>query len=178
MYWLRKFSSFKDIKYTVFTRTRGGSRAAATSTMERFVITVNSFQPLTIITKRSILYVAAALDPPLTDNLRLLRKRKNLESLWGMRSSCGICIYSWETLATNFISSNWWYGCQLYTFQQKDYIDTIQAFEMLLLKALCEEDFGHELQQYIFGFLAVTWNKLNKRPNWKHWRISLMKKKL
>ena len=44
---------------------RGGSRAAATSKMERFVILVNGFQPLTIITKRSILDVAAALDPPL-----------------------------------------------------------------------------------------------------------------
>ena len=44
---------------------RGGSRAAATSKMERFVIIVNGFQPLTIITKRSILNVAAVLDPPL-----------------------------------------------------------------------------------------------------------------
>ena len=44
---------------------RGGSRAAATSKMERFVIIVNDFQPLTIITKRSILDVAATLDPPL-----------------------------------------------------------------------------------------------------------------
>ena len=44
---------------------RGGSRAAATSKMERFVIIVNGFQALTIITKRSILDVAAALDPPL-----------------------------------------------------------------------------------------------------------------
>ena len=43
----------------------GGSRAAATSKMEYFVIIVNSFQPLTIITKHSILDVAAALDPPL-----------------------------------------------------------------------------------------------------------------
>ena len=43
----------------------GRSRAAATSKMERFVIIVNGFQPLTIITKRSILDVAAALDPPL-----------------------------------------------------------------------------------------------------------------
>ena len=32
---------------------RGGSRAAATSKMERFVRIVNGFQPLTIITKRS-----------------------------------------------------------------------------------------------------------------------------
>ena len=38
----------------------GGSRAAATS------IIVNGFQPLTIITKRSILNVAAAVDPPPT----------------------------------------------------------------------------------------------------------------
>ena len=31
------------------------------------MIIVNGFQPLTIITKRSILVVAAALDPPLTN---------------------------------------------------------------------------------------------------------------
>ena len=44
---------------------RGGSRAAATSKKEHFVIIVNGFQPLSIITKRSILDVAAALDPPM-----------------------------------------------------------------------------------------------------------------
>ena len=33
--------------------------------MERFAIIVNGFRPLTIITKRSILDVAAALDPTL-----------------------------------------------------------------------------------------------------------------
>ena len=33
--------------------------------MERFLIVVNGFQPLTIITKCSILDVAATLDPPL-----------------------------------------------------------------------------------------------------------------
>ena len=38
---------------------------AGTYKMERFVIIVNDFQPLTIITKRSILDVAAVLDPPL-----------------------------------------------------------------------------------------------------------------
>ena len=38
---------------------------AATSKMEHFVIIVNGFQPLTIITKSSILVVAAVLDPPL-----------------------------------------------------------------------------------------------------------------
>ena len=46
--------------------SKGGSRAPATSKMERFVIINNGFQPLTIITKCSIVHVAAALDPPLT----------------------------------------------------------------------------------------------------------------
>ena len=42
---------------------RGESRAAVTSKMKRFVIIDNGFQPLTIITKCSILDAAAALDP-------------------------------------------------------------------------------------------------------------------
>ena len=42
--------------------TRDGSRTAATSKMERFVIIVNGFQPLTIITKRSNVDVSAVLD--------------------------------------------------------------------------------------------------------------------
>ena len=49
---------------------RGGSRTAATSKMEFFVILVNGWKPLTIITKCFILDVAAVLDPPLTMNLR------------------------------------------------------------------------------------------------------------
>ena len=54
------------IKYSIYSiNVRGGSRAAATSKMERFVIIVNGWKPLTIITKRSILDVAAVLDPPL-----------------------------------------------------------------------------------------------------------------
>ena len=44
---------------------RGGSRTAATSTMEHFVIIVNSFHSLTFVTKCSILDVAAVLDPSL-----------------------------------------------------------------------------------------------------------------
>ena len=42
-------------------------RAAATSKMECFVIIVNGRKPLTIITKYSILDVAAGLDPPLNE---------------------------------------------------------------------------------------------------------------
>ena len=60
-------------------QTRGRSRAAVTSKMECFVVIVNGFQPLTIITKHSICFqpltiitkhfildVAAVLDPPLS----------------------------------------------------------------------------------------------------------------
>ena len=54
------------IRYITFKLYhRGGSRTASTSKMERFVIIVNGFQPLTITTKCSIFDVAAVLDPPL-----------------------------------------------------------------------------------------------------------------
>ena len=53
------------LKTATKAEARGGSRTAATSRMERFVIIVNSWKPLTIITKCSILDVAAVLDPPL-----------------------------------------------------------------------------------------------------------------
>ena len=43
--------------------SRGGSRAASTSKMKCFVIIVNGFQPLTIITKHSLLGIVADLDP-------------------------------------------------------------------------------------------------------------------
>ena len=44
---------------------RGRSRAAETSNMERFVMIVNGWKPLSITKKRFILDVAATLDPPL-----------------------------------------------------------------------------------------------------------------
>ena len=46
--------------------------------MERFVIIVNGFHPFTIITKHSILDVAAALDPPLD----ILEDKTNMLKLW------------------------------------------------------------------------------------------------
>ena len=46
--------------------SRDGSRTAAPSKMERFVIIINGLQPLTIITNHSILNVAAVVDPPLS----------------------------------------------------------------------------------------------------------------
>ena len=53
--------------YVLVISDRGGSMAAATSKMECFVIIVNGFQPLTIITKHSILDVATALYSPLSE---------------------------------------------------------------------------------------------------------------
>ena len=55
-------------------RSRGGSRTAATVKMKPFVIIVNGWKSLTIITKRSILDVAAALDPLLCKTIYLTRK--------------------------------------------------------------------------------------------------------
>ena len=60
----RAFYFYKDIVNNIIL-IRGGSRTTATSKMERFAIIVNGWKLLTIITKRSILGVAAALDPPL-----------------------------------------------------------------------------------------------------------------
>ena len=55
-------SSIRSIKSSIF---RGGPRTSATSKVELFVIIVNGFQPLTIITRSSTLDVAAVQDPPL-----------------------------------------------------------------------------------------------------------------
>ena len=57
------FNSFIYDQYKI--GRRGGSRTVTTSKMQRFPIIVNGFQSLTIITKCSILDVAAVLDPPL-----------------------------------------------------------------------------------------------------------------
>ena len=58
--------------------SRGGSRAIATSRTERFVIIVNGFQPLTMITKRSILDGATILDPPLMRSFIEVQFDRNL----------------------------------------------------------------------------------------------------
>ena len=62
---------------------RGGSRTAATSKMECFVIIVNGWKPLTIITKCSILDVAAVLDPPLlyNDKFMIMIMIQNIQPL-------------------------------------------------------------------------------------------------
>ena len=61
------FTCFKNLLlklkvHSVASDTQGGSRTAAISKMEHLMILVNGFKPLTTITKRSILDVAAFLD--------------------------------------------------------------------------------------------------------------------
>ena len=73
------FSQKSNTRVFLFN-IRGGSRAAATSKMECFVIIVNGWKPLTIITKRSILDVAAVLYPPLKVN------RKHVGDYCGFQS--------------------------------------------------------------------------------------------
>ena len=73
----------------------GGSRTAATSKMERFAIIVNGFQPLAIITKRSISDDAAVPDPSLSFvfsnfNLNILY----FVYLFGIRWSFAIDLFS------------------------------------------------------------------------------------
>ena len=48
-----------------------------------------------------------------------------------------------------------WSTAIKFSSQQKYYIETLQAMEIMLLKELREENFGHELEQYLH-FLAVT----------------------
>ena len=55
---------FEPVRYGII---RGGSRTAATSKVELFVIIVNDWKPLTIIRKSSTLDAAAVQDPPLTN---------------------------------------------------------------------------------------------------------------
>ena len=60
----------------IIIHSRGRSRTAVTSKMEHFVIIVNAWKPLSIITKSSILAVAAVLDRPLDSKLNSKSHRK------------------------------------------------------------------------------------------------------
>ena len=65
---------------------RGGSRTAATSKRELFLIIVNCFQPLTIIIKRSILDVAAVLDTPLFTDFIVTNDVDSLDSKFNLHT--------------------------------------------------------------------------------------------
>ena len=82
-----------------FFMSRGRFRTAATSKMECFVIMVNGWKPLTIITKHTILDVAAALDSPLT-------------------SDDSLVIYK----STSLQRTNWLYACPKPYFSNHSYL--------------------------------------------------------
>ena len=93
-------------KYMLGAISTGGSRAAATSKMEWFVIIVNRSKPLTIITKRSILDVAAALDLPLIRFLVSCKERwKDIktEISWFFMTDSYILEKVFRTLIWDFI---------------------------------------------------------------------------
>ena len=72
---------------THLTFTRAGSRTAATSKMERFVIIVNGFKPLMAsIIKRSILDVAAVLDTPLFTDFIVTNDVDSLDSKFNLHT--------------------------------------------------------------------------------------------
>ena len=74
-------SIYKGRSNGIRVRNCGGSRTAATSKKELSVIIVNDFQQLTIITKSSILDVAAVLDLLLTQaDLSSLHTKKTQQS--------------------------------------------------------------------------------------------------
>ena len=62
---ITKSYSHRIDEISIDLSSRGGSRTAATSKVELFLIIVNRWKPLTIITKSSTLDVAAVLDPSL-----------------------------------------------------------------------------------------------------------------
>ena len=51
------------------------------------------------------------------------------------------------------------FNCILNRFKQKDHIETLQKMTILLLKALCDEDFDHEFQQ-MSSFFSSDLHKL------------------
>ena len=63
LFFCYKFPSLKYLQ--TYNVTRGRSRTAATFKVELYMIIVNDFQPLTIITKSSTLDGTAVLDQPL-----------------------------------------------------------------------------------------------------------------
>ena len=75
--------NYLNVEFSWSATFRGVSRTAASSKMEHFVIIVNGWKPVNIITKSSFLDVAAVLDPPLT--FFTVKAEKNLAvHLWSM----------------------------------------------------------------------------------------------
>ena len=109
---------------------RGGSRAAATSKMECFVITFNGFQSLTIITKHPILEVAAAPDPPLTAHI-WLSTMSFLKRFYRMAALKDVCR---KTAMASFTKQDVIVGVFLWNFPDQHFLHN--NFGWLLLNKL------------------------------------------
>ena len=85
----------------------------------------------------------------------------------GRRGSCRFFILTWRIL-TPFVYQEIEIvaNCIRNRFQQKDLIEALQAIEILLLKALREEDFGHELQK-MSSFFSSDLHKLKLKTQLK-----------
>ena len=124
---------------------RGWSRAAATSKMECFVIIVNGFQPLTFMTKHSILDVAAALDPPLClikkqmkwhkiqANLLILRLHYFVSVFKNLQSSKHLFHTSFDPIGTNLKLCCDWLCRQDFSFK----LNGILEFLEFIFKKQC-----------------------------------------
>ena len=62
-WWDTVVNNYSNERFKYTFHIRGGSRTGVTSKMKHFMIIVNGWKSLTIITKCSILYVAPVLDP-------------------------------------------------------------------------------------------------------------------
>ena len=116
--------------------------------MEHFGIIVNGFQPLTIITKCSILDVAAALDPPL---YRVETLVDNTYKYWFISVFCMIFIilYYWYSekklarynfslslvLSCSYFLRNFSFNVLIKLFSQKPFKNAKNVF-YFILKAL------------------------------------------
>ena len=78
--------------------TRGGSTTTATAKTELFVIIVNGFQSLTIITKCSILNVGAVLDLPLVTGQHMKAEGQD-QVTTGICLQCSFICYFFPLLA-------------------------------------------------------------------------------
>ena len=81
IYKLLEYKSLWNCLELPLKLSRGGSRAAATSKMEGFVIIANGFHQLTIITKHSILDIATVQDRPLTIDMRMFINVKHRHAI-------------------------------------------------------------------------------------------------
>ena len=78
---------------SIIYNIRGGSKTAATFKVELFVIIVNGWKSLTIITKSSTLDVAAVLDPPLNIRHPCIAIWKNFDNSSSKHKNILRCFY-------------------------------------------------------------------------------------